>query len=94
MEFKIEKNGNIVTIRGIIKKVTDAESVIETLKEINSPNIYIKIPDSFGLPSSIIGYLVKLTDEGKKVYLEIASDTLYELLDDLNLTKKFNVRKT
>jgi hypothetical protein len=30
MEFKIEKNGNVVTIKGVIKKVTDAESIIET----------------------------------------------------------------
>ena len=93
MEFQIHKNGNELKINGIIKKISEAESVIEALKEIDSPRIYIKIEESFGLPSSIIGYLVKLNDEGKKIFLEVKSQVLYELLEDLNLINLFNVKK-
>ena len=93
MEFNIHQYGNTIEIEGIIKTIANAESVIDALKNINSDYIVIKVKDSFGMPSSIIGYLVKLKDEGKQISLEIGSDILYELLDNLNLIHTFNVKK-
>ncbi len=93
MEFNIHQHGNTIEIEGVIKTIANAESVIDALKTINSDYIILKVKDSFGMPSSIIGYLVKLKDEGKQISLEIGSDILYELLDNLNLIHTFNVKK-
>jgi hypothetical protein len=93
MEFNINQHGNIIEVEGIIKTIANAESVIEALKNTNGNFIVLRIKESFGMPSSIIGYLVKLKDEGKQISLEVGSDILYELLDNLNLIKTFNVKK-
>jgi len=93
MDFNITQNGYIIEVRGIIKTIANAESVIEALNNIHDDKIVLKIYDSFGLPSSIIGYLVKFKDEGKHIVLEVGSDLLYELLDNLNLITPFNVKK-
>ena len=93
MEFRINQIGNIVEVEGLIKTINDSEAVIDTLRNINSDSIVLRIKDSFGLPSSIIGYLVKLKDEGKSVMLEVGSPILFELLENLNLKDTFHVRK-
>jgi len=93
MGFEIHKTDNSVEVTGLIKSIAQAEAVIEALKSLTSNNIRLRIKDSFGLPSSIIGYLVKLKDEGKNITLEVGSPILYELLEDLNLQEIFKIRK-
>ncbi|WP_024789794.1 hypothetical protein [Lebetimonas sp. JH292] len=87
-------NNNILTIEGNITTIKDAEKIINALYSLSDKDsIIIKIKNSFSLPSSIIGELLKLTDMGKKVILEVKDPVLYEMLDDLNLTKTFNVKR-
>jgi hypothetical protein len=87
-------SNNILTVEGNITTINDAEKIINALYSLSDKDsVIIKIKDSFSLPSSIIGELLKLTDMGKKVILEVKDPVLHEMLDDLNLTKTFNVKR-
>jgi len=89
--MEIKKNGNTIEIFGTIKTIEDAESVIDAIKSIQDDVINIKIYDSYVIPSSIIGALLKAINNGKKVILGVKSDLLEELIKDLNLDKVFNL---
>jgi hypothetical protein len=92
MEAKL--NNNSIIIKGNITTIKDAEKIINLLNSISDKNVIIlRILDSFSLPSSIIGELLKLSDMDKKIILEVKDPVLYELLDDLNLTKTFSVKR-
>lgn len=92
--MKTEIHNNTIVIKGNITSISDAEKIINLLHSLsNNDVIILKILDSFSLPSSIIGELLKLHDMGKKIILEVKDPVLYELLDDLNLTKTFSVKK-
>jgi hypothetical protein len=92
--MKININNNTITVEGNITTISDAEKVINTLHSLSDKDLIIlRIKDSFSLPSSIIGELLKLHDQGKKIIVEVKDPVLYELLDDLNLIKTFNVKR-
>jgi hypothetical protein len=92
--MKTEIHNNTIVIKGNITSISDAEKIINLLHSLsNNDVIILKILDSFSLPSSIIGELLKLHDMGKKIILEVKDPVLYELLDDLNLTKTFSVKR-
>ncbi len=93
--MKIEKENNKIIILDPIVTINDAEKVKNTIKEIaqNHNNIEIEIKNSFAFPSSIISLLEKLKDSGKNIYISVHDDILYELFNDLNLTKSFHIRK-
>jgi len=90
----IKRNGNIIEVDGIIKTISDSELLINEIKEAaNSGRVLVKINDSFSLPSTVIGALLKLKDNNVDIELEIKDEILYELLNDLNLVNQLNVRK-
>jgi len=90
----IRHNGNIVEVDGVIKTIGDSQALVVTIKEAaRSGSVIIKINDSFSLPSTVIGELLKMKDTGTNIALEVKDDILYELLDDLNLISAFNVRR-
>jgi hypothetical protein len=92
--MKTEIHNNTIVIKGNITSISDAEKIINLLHSLSNNNVIIlKILDSFSLPSSIIGELLKLHNMGKKIILEVKDPVLYELLDDLNLTKAFSVKR-
>ncbi len=93
--MKIEKENNKIIILDPIVTINDAEKVKNTIKEIaqSHNNIEIEIKNSFAFPSSIISLLEKLKDNGKNIYISVHDDILYELFNDLNLTKSFHIRK-
>ncbi len=92
--MKIETRGNSVEVHDIIKTIADSQTLINEVDRIkDSGSVTIRIFESFTIPSSVIGYLLKLNDAGTNIYLEVHDDILYELLQDLNLTQVFNVRK-
>ena len=91
--MNIEVNKNTININSPIATLSDVEKVIEILSsKENEPQIILNIK-SFSLPSSIIGELLRLNDNGVSIILNVYDDTLYELLEDLSLTDKFKVRK-
>jgi hypothetical protein len=91
--MNLQRQGNVIIVEGVIKSLSDAESLISELGSINDDTIILRIVDSFSFPSKVIGYLMKLKDQGKRITLEVGSDILYQLLDDLGMVTEFNVRK-
>jgi len=94
MELKLINNG-VLKIKDVIKTIEDVENIKTTIKNnMNASNVTLKILDSFAMPSALIGYLIKLKQlEHKNVKLEIKDDGLYELMQDLNLDKDFQLIK-
>jgi hypothetical protein len=91
--MNIKTNGNVVNIDSPVVTITDVEQLIQILNsKENEPQIILNIK-SFSLPSSIIGELLRLSDNGVSVSINVYDDTLYELLEALKLTTKFKIRK-
>jgi len=94
--MEIKREGNRVIIIGNIKSIEDYEKIRNELENIKQTNsfIHIDIKNSISITSSLIGYLYKLIEKDKiNLSMEIGNNTLYEILEDLDLIKKFNVRK-
>jgi len=94
--MEIKREGNRLIITGNIKSIEDYEKIkneLETIKQ-NNNFIHLDIKDSISITSSLIGYLYKLIEKDKiNLSMEVGNNTLYEILEDLDLIKKFNVRK-
>ena len=91
--MELKTYGDTIEVIGVIKTISDAQEIIDAIKNVQSSSLRLIVKDSFALPSSIIGYLIKKSEEGTNITVEVGSEILAELLDDLNLTKIFNVRK-
>jgi hypothetical protein len=92
--MEIIKTNNVVEVEGIIKTMNDAHKLNDTLNNFKEGSlVVIKIKDSFAMPSVVIGNLLKKVEEGVNIKLEVKSDILYEVLNDLNLVNKLNVKK-
>jgi len=90
----IKQSGSIIEVDGVIKTINDSQMLVSAIKDAaRNGNVVIKVNDSFSLPSTVIGELLKIKDNGVNVTLEVKDEILYELLDDLNLVSAFNVRK-
>ena len=94
--MQIDNNNNTISVKGNIASVSDFETIkenLETLKASHS-NIVLKIYDSLVINSSLIGYLVKIVNQdGINLNFQAGSEVLYELLDDLGLSKTFNLER-
>jgi anti-anti-sigma regulatory factor len=92
----ISTSGNVVTIRGNIKTVSDYQkikSTIDTLARTHS-SIVIDILDSISITSSVIGYFTKLVQKDKiDLSIKVGDPDLMELFEDLGLVSLFKVRK-
>jgi hypothetical protein len=94
MDISVAQNN--VTIAGNIKSVADYQAIKSSMDSLISSydNIVVNIPDSISVTSSVIGYFTKLVQkEGITLTVKVGDATLYELFDELNLVKLFNVRK-
>ncbi|MDR0453244.1 MAG: hypothetical protein LBH05_00360 [Deferribacteraceae bacterium] len=96
MDVKINSSSEIV-VYGNIKNVNDYQEikriVTEMLRE-GSGQLNIKMPDSFSITSSIIGYFLKLVyQDGIKLSIMVSDERLFCLMNDLRLTEAFNVQK-
>jgi hypothetical protein len=94
--MEISTSGSTITINGNIKSVGDFQSIKSTIDGVtaNNSKITLIIADSISITSSVIGYFNKLIlKDGIKIDMRIGNDDLISLLDDLNLTSVFNVRK-
>jgi hypothetical protein len=90
----VKTSGNLVEVDGVIKTINDSQVLVNAIKDVSKGgSVLVRINDSFSLPSTVIGELLKLKDGGVNVALEVKDEILYELLDDLNLVSAFNVRK-
>ena len=91
----LKQEGNIINIEGNIKSIEDYEQITSALDNVKASfdSIILNIKNSISITSSVIGYLVKLANEGKKIYLNVGSEDLYDLLDELNLINLFSVKR-
>jgi len=92
----IKEQGNILNIEGNIKSIEDFEQIKTAVDGVLNvyDSIILNIKDSISLISSVIGYLMKLTkNEDKRIYVNVGSDDLYNLLDELNLVNEFFLKK-
>jgi hypothetical protein len=90
----VKQNGMMVEVDGVIKTINDSQVLVGAIKDASrSGSVMIKINDSFSIPSTVIGELLKIKDSGVSVTLEVKDSILYELLDDLSLVSEFNVKK-
>ena len=92
----ISTTGSEVKITGNIKSVSDFQTIKSTLDSVvvNNSSINLIIEDSISITSSVIGYLNKLIlKDGIKLTMSVGNNDLVSLLNDLNLSSVFNVRK-
>ncbi len=92
-----QKSATELTVSGNIKTIDDSialRAAVQKLVDGGGSGIMLRIPDSFAMPSAVIGYLMKLVNRDKVQLNVIAGDQrLRELLDELQLTEQFGVRE-
>ena len=92
--IEIKKMGTTIEVEGVIKSISDSQMLIDAINQVSSSgSVILKIKDSFSIPSTVIGHLLKQSDAGVNITVEVSEEILYELLDDLGLASRFNVRK-
>ena len=92
----ISVTGNRVTITGNIKTVGDYQKIKEMLDGLTSKekSIFIDIIDSISITSSVIGYLTKLVQKDNiDLHIKVKNTNLYELFDEINLIRLFNISR-
>ena len=86
-----------VTITGNIQSIEDYQDIKDVVRSIidkGANSITIRIPDSVSMPSSVIGFLLKLVHVDKIVMsILVRDDRLYNLMEILNLITILNVKK-
>ena len=92
----ITKSGNIVTIEGNIKSISDYQTIkseLDAIKEMHK-DIVLKITDSISITSSVIGYFNKLVlKDSINIEMYVGDSQLMELLDELNLASIFKAKR-
>ncbi len=92
----ISVSSNTLTITGNIKSVSDFQKLKNTIDSIVSQHksVVLHIVDSLSITSSVIGYFNKLVlKDGINLQINAGNQQLIELLDDLNLSSVFKVKK-
>jgi len=90
--MKLERSGNVMDIKGVVKTIDHSNQIIHELNNINDGSIVLRIHDSYILPSKVIGELLKLHSEGKNIVIYIKEPVLEEILTDLGLDKKLQIK--
>ncbi len=92
----VTKKIKMIRVEGNIKGLKDVNKIKDAIESFNLENgdrFSIEIKDSFSMPSALIGYLMKLIQKDEiKLNICACDARLVELLDDLGLTKAFNIR--
>ena len=95
--MEITSSSNTINIIGNIKSIghfSDIKTVVDGVVAQHK-SIIINIVDSLSMTSSVIGYINKLIlKDDIDISMRVGNDQLLHLLDDLNLTKIFKVRKS
>ncbi len=94
--MEISTSSNRVIIKGNIKTVSDFQDIKSAMSLLidKQKEITVEIVDSISITSSVIGYFNKLVLKDKiAITMVIGNTQLIELLDDLNLSSIFKVKK-
>jgi len=94
--MQITISSNSIIIEGNIKTVHDYQEIKSVTDSLIQEHRKIKIiiKDSLSITSSIIGYFNKIVlRDSIDLSMEVGNIQLVNLLDDLNLTSIFKVKK-
>jgi hypothetical protein len=94
--MQVSTSSNTLTITGNIKSVNDYKEIKTATDRLISEykEIIVLIENSLSITSSIIGYFNKIVlKDSIDLNMSIGNAQLMELLEDLNLTSVFKVRK-
>lgn len=93
----VETGNSEITIRGNVKTIDDYLEIKEFIKgflERDIQSLVINIPDSISITSALLGLLLRLVYEEKiKITIKVGQESLYTLLEVMNLINVFNVRR-
>ena len=92
--MKVTVEGNYIDVYDSVRSIADAETLIESIeksKKKGADELNIYIHDSKTMPSNIIGYLLKLANEGIKIKLYIKDRTLLELVEFLCMSDQIEI---
>ncbi len=100
MEIKTKVDGDttIITVTGVIISIDDSSKIKEEIikQEAAYPgnNVELVIEDSYLIPSSLIGALLKMIHENKiPISVLTKNEQLYYLIQRLKLTELLRVRE-
>lgn len=94
--MKITSSSNEITITGNIKTMKDFQDIKSFIDGIvkEHKSMVINVTDSLSITSSVIGYFNRLVQKnGISITMNVGSDQLLNLIDDLNLTSIFKAKK-
>jgi len=87
-----------LTITGNIKTTADylaIRKLVTELVDAGASALTLRINESLSMPSSVIGFFVKLVNRDKiRVSMLIEDPRLLELLEELSLAELFGARQT
>ena len=93
--MKVKNEGNYIDVHDSVRSIADAEILIEAIeksKEKGADELNIYIHDSKTLPSNVIGYLLRVANQGIKIKLYIKDRTLLELVEFLCMSDKIEIK--
>jgi len=87
-----------ILVTGTIKTIANAQVIKEAIRHAYEQHpdaiINLTIKDSFIITSSVIGFVIKSIKMDKmSLHVNVGSDELYEMLNDMNLIEIMNVGK-
>jgi len=90
-------NSSELTITGNIKTTADyleIRKLVTEMVEAGAQSLTLNINESLSMPSSVIGFFVKLINRDKvRVTMLIQDKRLLELLEELSLSGMFGARQ-
>ena len=73
----IRQSGSIIEVDGVIKTINDSQMLVNAIKDASkNGSVVVKVNDSFSLPSTVIGELLKIKDNGVNVTLEVKDEKI------------------
>ena len=97
MNIEVQQNGQDVTLKveGIVKSIMDSQNLQDTINSFSKElAITMLIEDSYSLPSSTIGFILKKIKRDQfNIQTKIGSDRLWDLLENLSLVKALNASR-
>jgi predicted FMN-binding regulatory protein PaiB len=94
--MKLQAVDFTLNIEGMVENIDDCKQISKNVKELakqNDNKVVIVFKDSFVIPSTLIGQMLKLIQVDKIAIHIKANNDLFALLERLNLIKTFNVSK-
>ncbi|WP_027389270.1 hypothetical protein [Chrysiogenes arsenatis] len=91
-----KKNQSTIVITGHIKSIIDAQTIRKSIEDSitqGSRSIHLIIEDSFSMTSAVIGFLLKVVNDGVQISITLSDHRLWKLLNDFQLINVLNVQE-